>query len=123
MVDKVKQLAQLERIARLRAERHLKHFAAFNTHMTIARQRVDALQVSLAQSYDSTAPLSLPEARIANAQAGRAARELRHADQEIQRLEPRFQEARQVAAREFGRAEVLLGLGTAEQQRLRKERY
>ncbi|MEE2860122.1 MAG: hypothetical protein ACU0HS_11505 [Paracoccus sp. (in: a-proteobacteria)] len=123
MVDKLAQLAQLERIARLRAERQLKHFAAFNAHMTAARQRVDALQVSLAQSYDSTAPLTLPEARIANAQAGRAARELRHADHEVQRLEPRFEAARQVAAREFGRAEVLLGLGDAERQRRRKERY
>ncbi|QBX33476.1 hypothetical protein E4191_01155 [Paracoccus liaowanqingii] len=110
MVDRIAQLQQLERIARLRAERELKSFAAFNAHMIRARQHADGLRMALAQSYDSTAPLTLPEARLANAQAGRAARELRHADQELQRLAPKFEVARQQAAREFGRAEVLAGL-------------
>ncbi|TJZ92552.1 hypothetical protein FA743_06710 [Paracoccus gahaiensis] len=110
MVDQVDQLRQLERIARLRAERELKSFAAFNAHMIRARLQVDGLRVALAQSYDSSAPLTLPEARLANAQAGRAARELRHADQELQRLTPKFEIARQQAAREFGRAEVLARL-------------
>ncbi|MGZ3215369.1 hypothetical protein [Paracoccus sp. T5] len=123
MVDKAKQLAQLERIARLKAERQLKTFAAYNAHVTAARQRVEALQVSLAQSYDSMAPLSLAEARVANAQAGRAARELRHADSQLQRILPGFEIARRQAAREFGRAEVLLGLGQDEEQRRRQERF
>ncbi|WP_410216407.1 hypothetical protein [Paracoccus sp. (in: a-proteobacteria)] len=123
MVDKVKQLAQLERIARLKAERQLKSFAAFNAHMTAARQTVTGLQATLAQSYASTAPLGITEARSANAQAGRAARELRHADMELKRLQPRFEIARQQAAREFGRAEALLGLGQDEALRRRKERF
>ena len=123
MVTKISQLQQLEQIARMKAERELKAFAAFNAHMTAARQRIDALQAALTQSYDSTAPLTLPEARIANAQAGRAARELRHADSEMQRLQPRFDLARQHAAREFGRAEALLGLGREEAERQRKERF
>ncbi|WP_411837853.1 hypothetical protein [Paracoccus sp. ME4] len=123
MVTKIRQLQQLEQIARMKAERELKAFAAFNAHMTAARQRIDALQAALTQSYDSTAPLTLPEARIANAQAGRAARELRHADSEMQRLQPRFDLARQHAAREFGRAEALLGLGRDEAERQRKERF
>jgi len=123
MVTKIRQLQQLEQIARMKAERELKAFAAFNAHMTAARQRIDALQAALTQSYDSTAPLTLPEARIANAQAGRAARELRHADSEMQRLQPRFDLARQHAAREFGRAEALLGLGREEAERQRKERF
>lgn len=123
MVDKVKQLQQLERIARLKAERQLKTFAAFNAHIVVARQRIDALQAQLTQSYDSVAPLTLPEARVANAQAGRAARELRHADLELQRMMPRFQIARQLAAREFGRAEALLGLEQDEEARRRKQRF
>ena len=123
MVTKISQLQQLEQIARMKAERELKAFAAFNAHMTAARQRIDALQAALTQSYDSTAPLTLPEARIANAQAGRAARELRHADSEMQRLQPRFDLARQHAAREFGRAEALLGLVREEIERQRKERF
>ncbi|MBM3603947.1 MAG: hypothetical protein FJX25_04130 [Alphaproteobacteria bacterium] len=122
MVDKAYQLAQLEQIARIKAERQLKTFAAYNAHMTAARVRIDALQSALAQSYDSTAPLTLSESRTANAQAGRAARELRHADHEMQRLLPRFELARQQAAREFGRAEALLGLGEEHEQRRRKQR-
>lgn len=122
MVDRIRQLVLLERIARLKAERQLKSFAVFNSYMVQARLRVEALQAALAQSYDSTAPLSVPEARIANAQAGRAARELRHADHELQRLMPRFQIARRQAAQEFGRAEALLSLGRSEAQRLRKDR-
>lgn len=122
MVDRIRQLELLERIARLKAERQLKSFAVFNSYMVQARLRVEGLQAALAQSYDSTAPLSLPEARIANAQAGRAARELRHADHELQRLMPRFQIARRQAAQEFGRAEALLSLGRSEAQRLRKDR-
>lgn len=123
MVDTIKQLQQLEQIARLRADRQLKTFAAFNAHMTAARQRIVSLQSALSQSYDSTAPLTLPEARLANAQAGRAARELRHADQEMQRMLPRFQIARQQAAREFGRAEALLGLRQDEFNERKREKY
>ncbi|MDN5569258.1 MAG: hypothetical protein L0G27_11040 [Paracoccus sp. (in: a-proteobacteria)] len=123
MVDTIKQLAQLEAIARIRAERQLKTFAAFAAHMTAVHQRAEALRTSLAQSYASTAPLTIPEARTANAQAGRAARELRHADQELQRLQPRFDAARKLAATEFGRAEALLGLGHKERQWRDRERF
>jgi hypothetical protein len=123
VVDKIKQLAQLEEIARIKAERQLKSFAAFALHMTAARQRADALRTSLAQSYASVAPLTIPEARTANAQAGRAARELRHADQELLRLQPRFEAARKLAATEFGRAEALLALAEQERQHRDRERY
>lgn len=123
MVDDRRKLAALERIARLKAERELKKFAAFSAHMTVARQRVDALQAALDQSYRSTAPLGLAEARMANAQAGRAARELRRADLELNRLRPRFDAARQEAAREFGRAEVLLELARRQAQQDAKPRF
>ena len=123
MVDRIQQLKQLEHIARLKAELQLKSFAAFNAHMAAARQRISLLETTLTQSYDSKAPLSLPEARVANAQAGRAARELRHASQEMQRLQPRFDLARQQAAREFGRAEALLGLEQNARDQRKKERF
>lgn len=110
MVKQAQQLAALERIARLKAERELKKFAAFSQHMIAARQRVEALEAALEQSYRSVAPLTVAEARMANAQAGRSARELRKADLELNRMKPRFEQARRDAAREFGRAEVLLGL-------------
>ncbi|RMC33314.1 hypothetical protein [Paracoccus alkanivorans] len=116
MVNDAGKLAALERIARLKAERELRKFAAFNQHMTAARQRVEQLRNTLEQSYRSDSPLSLPEARVANAQAGRAARELRMADLELARMTPGFEQARRVAAREFGRAEALRELAQAKRR-------
>lgn len=120
---KPEKLAALERIARLRAERELKKFAAFNAHMVQARGRVEAMRASLEQSYRSVAPLTVSEARMANAQAGRSARELQQADRELARLEPRFEIARQQAAREFGRAEVLLSLSKRAFENRRQETF
>lgn len=110
MVRKSEKLAQLERIARLKAERELRRFAAFNLHMKQAQTHAAAMRTALDQSYRDIAPLSVPEARIASAQAGRSARELRNAEAEVARMQPRFEAARRDAAREFGRAEVLLNL-------------
>lgn len=122
MVGAARKLAQLERIARLKAEQELKKLAAFSLHMNAARQRVDGLQQALDQSYRSVAPLSVSEARMANAQAGRAARELRRADQDLARMTPRFEVARQDAAREFGRAEALLALAKRREKEADKTR-
>lgn len=116
-------LAQLERIARLKAERELKRFAAFSLHMKQAQHRADAMRTALDQSYRSTAPLSVAEARIANAQAGRSARELNQAEIEVARMQPRFDAARRDAAREFGRAEVLLNLSALRRADEKAPRY
>ncbi|MCF3972677.1 hypothetical protein [Paracoccus salsus] len=123
MVDQIAKLAALERIARLKAELELKKLAAFNTHMAAARQRRLAMQAALDQSYRCVAPLSVSEARIANAQAGRAARELRRADQDLVRMTPRYEAARQEAAREFGRAQALLGLVDRQRRASEKIRF
>lgn len=116
-------LAQLERIARIKAERELKRFAAFSLHMKQAQHRSDAMRMALDQSYRSTAPLSVAEARIANAQAGRSARELNQAEAEVARMRPRFDSARRDAAREFGRAEVLLTLSARRRADEKAPRY
>ena len=116
-------LAQLERIARIKAERELKRFAAFSLHMTQARNNAAAMRTALDQSYRSTAPLSVAEARIANAQAGRSARDLRQAEAEVARMQPRFDAARRDAAREFGRAEVLLNLSAIRRDKEKTPRY
>ena len=122
MVGQGRKLAQLERIARLKAEQELKKLAAFSLHMTAAREQVAALQSALDQSYASVAPLSVSEARMANAQAGRAARELRRADQELARMTPRFEAARRDAAREFGRAQILLELAKRQTDKAGRDR-
>lgn len=123
MVSQSASLADLERIARLKAEQELKKLAAFSVHMSAARQRVEAMQAALDQSYRSVAPLTVSEARMANAQAGRAAREMRRADQELARMQPRFEAARKDAAREFGRAEALLELAQKQERDAQQRRY
>lgn len=123
MVKDSDKLAQLERIARIKAERELKRFAAFSLHMKQAQHRADAMRTALDQSYRSTAPLSVAEARLANAQAGRSARELHQAESEVARMQPRFEAARRDAAREFGRAEVLLNLSAASRADEEAPRY
>lgn len=107
MVTQADKLAALQKIAQLKADRELKKFAAFNLHMIHARNKADAMRAALEKSYDSPAPLSVSEARVANAQAGRSARELTHAEAELRRMKPRFDAVRKDAAREFGRAQVL----------------
>lgn len=119
MVRKLDKLIALERIAQIKAERELKKFGAFRQHMTVAEQECEAMQNALQQSYDSPSPLTLAEARMANAQAGRSARELERAQQHVARMRPGFEKARQDAAREFGRAEVLLNLARQSDSRTR----
>lgn len=120
MVKVAAQLAALERIARIKAEQELKKFAAFSQHMTALRNRVAQSEHILEESYRSQAPLTVPESRMANAQAARAARDYQNAKREIQELLPRFEKIRQAAAREFGRAEVLREL--TQQQRKEREK-
>lgn len=120
MVDSASRLARLQRIARIKAEQELKKLAALTQHVEAARQRVDAARMALDQSYRSDAPLALGEARMANAQAARAARDMTRAEDELQRMQPVYEAARQVAAREFGRAEVLAELA-ARQARNRQD--
>ena len=114
MVNRGKELAQLERIARLKSERELGKFAAINAHMVVAQQRVVAMRKMLEHSYRDGASLSLPDLRIETAQAGRIARELWVAEQEVERLKPGFERIRHAAMQEFGRAEVLKELARKE---------
>lgn len=114
MVTRAKALTQLERIARLKADRELGKFAAISKQMMAMRQRVITVREMLEQSYQNQAPLSLADTRVETAQAGRTARELWFAEQEAERLEPAFERMRRAAAQAFGRAEVLKELARRE---------
>lgn len=107
MVSRAGQILMLERIARLKFEIELKKLSVFQEHMTVARDRVETLQSDLRRCYDASAPLSVAELRSANAQAGRAARELRAAQANLEQLTPRFQMMHGRALKEFGRASVM----------------
>ncbi|MDO5648399.1 hypothetical protein [Paracoccus sp. (in: a-proteobacteria)] len=104
---KAKDLAALERIARIKADIELKKLANFSQYVNAARARVAETQAAMTQSYASAAPLTVADARTANAQAGRAARELARAQQDLAQMMPKYDAARKQAAREFGRAEAL----------------
>lgn len=117
---KLHDLAALERIARLRAEQELKKLAAFRSHVLAAHERAEASRAAMAQSYAAAAPLGIAEARMANVQAGRAARDLARAQQDLRQMQPRFDMLRQHAGREFGRAEALAELSRGAHRAARK---
>lgn len=110
MVSDAKKLVGLEKIARILAEREAMQFASINKHMSEKRAQVSTLRAVLEQSYRSDVPLTVAEMQMANAQAGRAARELRGAEREVERIKPHYDAARRKAAKAFGRAEALQDL-------------
>lgn len=118
-------LGGLERIARLKADLEMRRLAAFRAHVEAARHRVRQLEDELDTLYRAERPFSIAEARLANALAGERSRALLNAEQELARLLPGYEQARQAAAREFGRAEAVHSLrrqliAEARQNRLRR---
>ena len=103
-------LAQLEHLARLRADRELREFAGFRQQMTGLEARIHTLEAEVLAGYPAAGAFSLAEARRSHAMTRAAAQDLRRAEEELIALRPRFESARQQAVREFGRAEVLAHL-------------
>ncbi|TRW95506.1 hypothetical protein FNJ84_16130 [Paracoccus sp. M683] len=110
MVTIRNKMAQLARLAQLKSDLELKRFAAFSTNVEAARQRIEACEEAVARCYASAAPMTLAEARVASAQAGEMSRNAERGRRELQMMLPRFELARQRAAKEFGRANVLESL-------------
>lgn len=107
MVRRNEKLAQLTRLAQLKSELELGRFAAFSSTLSAARQRIADCEGAVSRCYASTAPMSLVEARLASAEAGKMSRLAEEARQDLYKMLPRFEMARQRAAKEFGRATVL----------------
>lgn len=103
-------LAALERLARLRADRELRQFAAMRQHHAGLQARIATLEAEVLAGYPAAGGFSLAEARRSHAMTRAAAQDLRRAEDEMLALRPRFEAARQQAVREFGRAEVLAHL-------------
>ncbi len=110
MVTRPDDLAALERLARLRADRELRQFAGFRQHMAGLQTRIATLEGEVLAGYPAGGGFSLAEARRSHAMTRAAAQDLRRAEDELLALRPRFEAARQQAMREFGRAEVLAHL-------------
>lgn len=103
-------LAALARLARLRADRELRKFAAFRVHMDGIEAQRRRAEADLLAGYDQDGEFSVVEARRSHALTRAAALDLRRIEGELAGLRPRFEAARLQALREFGRAEVLAGL-------------
>lgn len=110
MTQKAQSLAGLERIARLKADIEMRRFAAFRAHVEAARERIGGLEQELQALYHTDESFSITEARLVNALAGERSRALLIAERELERMLPGYEQARRVAAREFGRAEAVHAL-------------
>lgn len=112
MKKTAKQLEQLERLAQIRSDMELKRFAAFRVHMDSLAAHSLQMREKLKVAYAYNAAFSVPEAQLANREAGRLAMSAAQLQTEIDRLRPSFDVARQRALREFGRVQVLRNLVT-----------
>ena len=100
-------LAGLGRIARLKADLEMRRFAAFRAHVEAARQRIGQLEEELQALYRAEEAFSVSEARLVNALARDRSMALLGAERDLERMLPGYEQARQAAAREFGRAEAV----------------
>lgn len=114
----------LGRIARLKSDLEMRRLSAFRAHVEAARDRIAHLENDMDALYRAQDGFSIAEARLANALAGERSRALLKAEQELAHLLPGFEQARQLAAREFGRAEAVKALRAQvlEKARLEKSR-
>lgn len=110
-----KQLERLGQLAQIRSDIELKRFAAFRLHMDSLAAHCLQMRERLKTVYTHDTAFSVPEAQLANREAGRLAMGAAQLQTEMDRLRPSFDFARQRALREFGRVQVL--------ERLAKEAY
>lgn len=110
MVDRPEKLAALARLARLRSDQELRHFAELRQQMAGLEGRIASLEGEVLAGYPAEGGFSLAEARRSHAMTRAAAQDLRRQEEALLTLRPRFEAARQQAVREFGRAEVLAQL-------------
>ncbi|QRZ13237.1 hypothetical protein JWJ88_00825 [Paracoccus methylovorus] len=115
-------LAGLERIARLKADVEMRRLAAFRAQVEAVRHRIGQLEAELETTYRADQPFSIAEARMTNAMAGERSRALLAAEEELARILPGYELARQAAAREFGRGEAVHSLRKNLAAQIRKDR-
>ncbi len=107
VVTRKDQLAQLARVAQLQSDIELRRFAAFRAHVVSAQAQVAGIQSELSEASAQAAPDSLDDLRALAAQIGLRTKALLRAEADVASLTPRFDAAREQAARAFGRAQAL----------------
>lgn len=100
-------MAQLERLARLKADRDLRRFSAFRAQSDAMQRQIDAARTALLAA--ASTPISETPAAWGTAAAlvGYHAGQMHRAEDALDRLRPGLDAARTTAARAFGRAEAL----------------
>lgn len=111
-------LAKLARLAQLRSDIEMRRFSAFRGYVEASRARIGAIEAGLQALYHGDEAFSVAGARLTNALTGEQMRLLQREEEELSRMLPRFEIARQAALREFGRAQVVRRIGTDLQQAL-----
>lgn len=107
MKRKIEALAGLQRLAKLRSDIEMRRFSAYRASVMSAHQRIAGIEDDLRALYEVPDGFTIAGARLTNALAGDMTRALDREKQELQRMLPGFELARQAASREFGRAEVM----------------
>lgn len=106
----INQLGQLERLARIKADRELRRFAAFRAQSQAMAAQINAARGDLAAAAAVPVPDLLTQWQMTTAIVGYHAHHLHRAEAEMERLRPGLDAARTAAALAFGRAEALAEL-------------
>ena len=115
-------LGQLERLARIKADRELRRYSAFRAQADAMRQHVDGFRDDLAQAVSVPGSDAPSQWQFAVALVGYRADQLPRAEQELDRLRPGLDAARAAATTAFGRAEALAQLRRMTLQKDRQDR-
>lgn len=119
----IARLRKLQRVAEMKSDMELRRFSAFRAHMSQLHGAIEDQKQLLQQEFSTDRPFSVAEAQLAAALAGAAARRITATEAEIARMTPKFEEARQKAMREFGRAQVIKTIGDDATRQAAGDRY
>lgn len=110
MSRQTRQLDQMARIARARADLELRRYAACRAQADAMRQQVETARSELAAAMTVPGPDAMDHWRLATALVGYRAGQLHRAEDALTRIQPALESARGAAARAFGRAEAIAQL-------------
>lgn len=124
MKKELENLSRLQRLAKLKSDLEMRRFSAYRASVVSTKGRIATLKQDLHELYRGDGDHSIAGARLMNALAGEKMRALQREDAQLRKMLPGFEAARQLALREFGRAEVLhqLGENLKEEGRLNEQR-
>ncbi len=100
-------LQRLGRLAKVKSDLEMRRFSAFRLQVEAVRARIIALQARLERLYQPAQVFSLAEARLTNVLTMEIVRRIEAEKALLRQMQPRFEAARQLAMREFGRVQVI----------------